>query len=823
MLTIAAVTAVYVITGKLGLLLAFVNASATAVWPPTGIALAALLYYGYRVWPAVFIGAFLVNHTTAGTIETSAAIAAGNTLEALSGAYLALTFANGREAFNRVRDLAGFTVLTAVVSTMVGATIGVTALTLAGMAEWNHYGTIWLTWWLGNVEGNLIVAPVLLLWAQPAGVRWDRRQRMEIFCAFIVLVVVGQALFGGWWPFQDTRYPVDFLAIPILAWIALRFGPRETATASFLLSMLAVWGTLRGLGPFAPHPPNESLLLLQAFMSVVGLMALALSASAVERRQLEVTLRHAHAEAEHAVHEGTTVLHERTDALSALIQSAPIAIVSIDLQGRITRWNPAAERIFGWRQDQVLGDLPPFIRKDQLAEFEELRERVLQGHTLIDIGLQRQRKDGTPINIRLSAAPLRDAHARIAGVMAVIIDMTEQKSLEEQFHQSQKLEAVGRLAGGIAHDFNNILLVITGYSEMLLSTLPEGDPQRVSIEEIHNAGKRAAALTAQLLAFSRRQVLQPQLMDLNAVVFGLDAMLQRLIGEDIQLILAPDESLGLIHADPGQMEQVVMNLVVNARDAMPQGGRLTLTTRNLDLSAPSTFGRTSIPPGRYVMLAVGDTGIGMDDEMQDRIFEPFFTTKEPGQGTGLGLATTYGIINQSMGYITVSSEPGHGSTFTIYLPRAEAEVGALKPRVPARDMPHGAETVLIVEDEPGVRAIVSDTLKQHGYTTLQARHGIEALLLGHQRKEPLHLVITDVVMPQMNGREVAEQLRLVHPEMKVLYMSGYTDDAVVRHGILQAETPFLQKPFTSQALVRKVRDVLDAKTAQANAPSPPGR
>jgi PAS domain S-box-containing protein len=640
----------------------------------------------------------------------------------------------------------------------------------------------------------------------------------EVICAFVLLVIVGQVLFDGWWPFHDKHYPIGFLAVPILVWIALRFSPRETATATFLLSVLAVWGTLRGFGPFASLSPNESLLLLQTFMSVIGVMAMALSTGAVERRRLESALRQAHTESEGAVLERTTALHEQTDALTALIQSAPLAIVSIDLQGRLTRWNPAAERIFGWRQDQVLGDLPPFIRKDQLEEFDGLRKRILQGHTLIDIGLQRQRKDGTLIDIRLSAAPLRNAEGRIVGIMAVIVDMSEHKALEEQFHQSQKLEAVGRLAGGIAHDFNNILLVIMGYSEILLSALPETDPQRSLIEQIHSAGKRATGLTAQLLAFSRRQVLQPRLMDLNAVVFGLDAMLQRLIGEDIQLTLAPDESLGLINADPGQMEQVVMNLVVNGRDAMPQGGKLTLTTRNIDLATPSTFGRTSVPPGRYVMLAVGDTGCGMNNETQDRIFEPFFTTKEPGQGTGLGLATTYGIINQSLGYISVLSEPGHGSTFTIYLPRVEAEANAHKGQPQTRDLPRGEETVLIVEDEPGVRAIVSDTLRQHGYTTLQARHGIEALLLGNQRKEPLHLLITDVVMPQMNGREVAEQLRPVHPEMKVLYMSGYTDDAVVRHGILQSETAFLQKPFTSKALARKVRDVLDKGAPPRSSP-----
>ena len=392
------------------------------------------------------------------------------------------------------------------------------------------------------------------------------------------------------------------------------------------------------------------------------------------------------------------------------------------------------------------------------------------------------------------------------------VDTTEHKQLEEQLRQSQKMEAVGKLAGGVAHDFNNLLTIITGYSQLLLDRIGQDSPLRGNLMEIKKAGDRASSLTQQLLAFSRRQVLKPKVLDLNSVVAGLEGMLQRLVGEDIHLVTALDPELGPVKADPGQIEQAIMNLVVNARDAMPQGGRLSIeTANNVERTKADSRGESLKEPATYAMLAVSDTGCGMDAQTQARIFEPFFTTKEVGKGTGLGLSTVYGIVEQSGGHIDVASELGRGTTFKIYLPRVDDAVTERGGDKVSASQPRGTETVLIVEDEPGVRALARDTLQRRGYSVLEARHGIEALVIGDQHPGTIHLLMADVVMPQMNGREVAERLLRVRPKVKVLYVSGYTEDAIVHHGVLAPGTNFLQKPFTPDDLSEKVREVLDTQ------------
>ena len=381
---------------------------------------------------------------------------------------------------------------------------------------------------------------------------------------------------------------------------------------------------------------------------------------------------------------------------------------------------------------------------------------------------------------------------------------------KDQLSQAQKMEAIGQLAGGIAHDFNNLLTVIIGRSEILRSRL-EGDAALGRhVELLRQTAYRAADLTRQLLAFSRKQILQPRALDLNALVTGIEKMLRRLIGEHIGFttVLAPD--LGAVRADPGQLEQVIMNLVVNARDAMPQGGRVTIETANVELDSAFVRSHPGSRPGSYVMLAVSDTGAGMDQATQMRLFEPFFTTKGPGRGTGLGLATVYGIVKQSDGYITVESAPGRGARFGIYLPRIA--VRAEPPDAPAApaETALGSETILLVEDETGLRDLAREVLQQEGYRVLEARHGPDAFLVAEAHEGPIHLLTTDVVMPHMSGRELAERLAALHPEMAVLYMSGHTDDAIVQHGALAPGTAFLPKPFTPDALLQRVRQVLDA-------------
>ena len=386
----------------------------------------------------------------------------------------------------------------------------------------------------------------------------------------------------------------------------------------------------------------------------------------------------------------------------------------------------------------------------------------------------------------------------------------ELSATQEQLTQARKMEAVGRLAGGIAHDFNNLLTVMIGRSQLLLRRLGEQDPVRTDIELMEQTADRAAELTRQLLAFSRKQVLQPALLDLNTVVANMADMLGRVIGEDIALVTAFDPGLGMVKADPSQIEQIVVNLVANARDAMTGGGRLTLETANAELDASYVRHHIDVAPGSYVMLAVSDTGIGMTPETQARIFEPFFTTKGPGLGTGLGLATVYGIVKQSDGHIWVYSEPGHGTTLKIYLPRAEGTIATSVARPVLPEPARGHETVLLVEDELAVRKLAHDVLRAQGYTVLEARDGRHALEISELRFGAIDLLVTDVVMPGIGGRELATRLAELRPAMPVIYMSGYTDTAIVHHGVLDPGTTFLQKPFTPDALARKVRQVLDA-------------
>jgi len=619
--------------------------------------------------------------------------------------------------------------------------------------------------------------------------------------------------------------------------------------------------------------------------------------------------------------------------LAALIEASPLAIVTFDPDGVVTMWNPAAERIFGWTENEALGTRLPFVPAEKQEEFLALRRRALLGEVFTEPELHRRRADGSPIVVTVSTSPLRRPDGTIYGIMSILMDVTEQKAaeesrarltmaveqagesivvtdtrgviqyvnpaferitgydrmevigqtprilksgrhdaafyksmwetlrrgevwrgtfldrrkdgtlyeeeavispvrdpsgrlvnyvavkrdvtdvrrMEERLRQSQKMEAVGRLAGGVAHDFNNLLTAISGYSDLLLHRLPAYSTLRRDVEEIRKAGDRAASLTRQLLAFSRRQVLQPKVLDLNTVVTSMGEMLRRLIGEDIELSTDLSPSLSRVKADPGQIEQVIVNLAVNARDAMPGGGRITIATADADLSPAYAAAHPEVRPGPHVLLSVADTGQGMSDETQTHLFEPFFTTKEKGKGTGLGLATVYGIVQQSDGHIRVNSAADRGSTFLIYLPRVETP----EADAPGRDRPHlphpspGTETVLLAEDEEVVRRLAREVLSGNGYKVIEAGNGREALLVAEAYRGEINLLLTDVVMPKMSGRELTERIRRIRPDLRILYMSGYTDDAILRHGVLENGIPFLQKPFTPEGLSRKVREVLD--------------
>ena len=504
-----------------------------------------------------------------------------------------------------------------------------------------------------------------------------------------------------------------------------------------------------------------------------------------------------------------TQLHQR---LSAAIEQAAESIIITDTKGAIIYVNPTFERLSGYSRAEVIGQNPRLLKSGQLdaAFYEELWATISAGQVWHGRFVNKK-KDGTSYTEEAIITPVRDESGGLINYVSVQRDVTRELQLEEQYHQAQKMEAIGRLSGGVAHDFNNLLVVINGYSELLLERhLDAASPLRKYVEEMKKAGERASTLTHQLLAFSRQQVLQPEILALNEVVGNMEQMLRRLIGEDIDLITKLEPEPGRVKADAGQIGQIILNLAVNARDAMPGGGKLTIETANVELDERYTHQHFGVEPGAYVMLAVSDTGSGMDAATQVRIFEPFFTTKERDKGTGLGLATIYGIVKQGGGDIWVYSEVGWGTTFKIYLPRINETDPALEAQPSlAVDMPAGTETVLLVEDEEAVRGLARQVLEMNGYTVLEAGHGGEALLLSEQHQAPIHLLVTDVIMPHMNGRELAERLAGLRPEMKVLYISGYTDQAIAHHGVLEPGLFFLQKPFSPFALARKVREVLD--------------
>jgi PAS domain S-box-containing protein len=489
------------------------------------------------------------------------------------------------------------------------------------------------------------------------------------------------------------------------------------------------------------------------------------------------------------------------------------ALYTLDASGNVASWNSGAESIEGYQAEEILGRHVSIFYKAadvQSGQVQRILDAAASTGRAEDDGW-RVRKDGSVFWASVVLSSIQDPTGRLLGFAKIVRDLTERRSLEDQLQQSQKMEAIGSLAAGVAHDFNNLLSIILGYSELLASGLKEGDPMRADLQEIRNAGQLAATLTRRLLAFGHQQVLKPKVVDLCRIVGEMERMLRRIIGEDVELIRNFEPECGRVRVDPGQMEQVVLNLAVNARDAMPDGGTLTIEAASVVLDAEFASEHVGVQEGPHVLLSVTDTGIGMDEATRSRMFEPFFTSKGLGKGTGLGLATVFGIVKQSGGTIWVASAPAQGTTITIYLPLVEQdEAQSAPPPALGSVALHGSETILLVEDDESVRILTRSILRKYGYNVLDARGGGDAFLLCEQYTGPIDLLLADVVMPRMSGRQLTERLLLVRPNMKVLYMSGYTDDAVMRHGIFYSGVAFIQKPITPEALARKVRQALDA-------------
>jgi PAS domain S-box-containing protein len=500
--------------------------------------------------------------------------------------------------------------------------------------------------------------------------------------------------------------------------------------------------------------------------------------------------------------------------LGVMMEKMPAVLWTTDTEMRFTSVMGAGLEILGLRSNELTGkSLYEYFRTDdpKFVPIAAHRQALTGQNVAYEVEWQKRIFDS-------HVQPLKGSDGQLLGVIGVALDITDRKHLADQLRVSQKMQAVGELAGGVAHDFNNLLMIVKGHAEMLLDRIQDSSPARHNLEQIQGATDRAATLTRQLLAFSRKQVLQPKVLDLNDVVAGMIKMFSRVIGENIDLAFLPGSKLAPVKADPGQMEQVLLNLVVNARDAMPDGGRLTIETTNVDVDRVSASQHPAMEAGSYVMLIVSDTGCGMDAGTQARIFEPFFTTKGHGKGTGLGLATVYGVVKQSGGFIWVYSEVDHGTTFKIYLPQVAADVDRLAAEKVQSGPARGNETVLFVEDEESVRELVRDYLGRSGYNVLEAPDGIQALETAAAHAGPIHILVTDVVMPRLSGRELVTRLSAERPDLKVLYISGYTDDSIFRHGVLEGGVAFLQKPFNLKDLAQKIREVLDGEPARTLAP-----
>jgi two-component system, cell cycle sensor histidine kinase and response regulator CckA len=496
-------------------------------------------------------------------------------------------------------------------------------------------------------------------------------------------------------------------------------------------------------------------------------------------------------------------------------QSADMLII-MNRSGVMEYVNPAFEAFTGYSRQEAIGQALGILKSEQQRGelYDEMWKTVLSGNVFRGIVMNRK-KNGETLIVEKTLTPLRDGSGEITHFISTGRDITERRKLESELQQAQRMDAIGRLAGGVAHDFNNLLLVISAYAELMLDSLAEDDPLRRNVAEIMAASRRAADLTRQLLAFGRKQMQLLQVLDLNTVIGEITTMLPRLIGEDIELVFSRGEDLGKVKADPVQIEQVVMNLAANARDAMPGGGTLTIETATVRVDEFYLQRHSIVPAGDYVLLTVTDTGQGIAAEHLAHIFEPFYTTKEAGKGTGLGLATVYGIVKQNGGFVWVYSEPGLGTTFKVYLPRVQAPDSEVRITKPAEHSPRGCETLLLVEDEASVRQASRQFLTRSGYTVLEAADGEDAIRASRDHRGPIHLMVTDVVMPRMGGPRLAERLADERPDMKVLFVSGYAENTVLRHGKIDVTTRFLQKPFSLKTLARKVREVLEAGEARA--------
>jgi PAS domain S-box-containing protein len=931
--TLVVVAGAYFVLAKLGLRLASINPSASPIWPPTGFALAVVLLFGYRTWPAILAGAFAANVTTAGNLETSAVIALGNTLEAMAGGYLINIWAAGSDTFATPSRVAKFALIGAGPATVISATVGLLALTVAGYAAWDNFSAIWTTWWLGDVAGALVVTPVIVLWARSGRRSFQLNELLDTAAVLGLATAVGFVAFSPLLPRTDYTSPLGFLAILPLFWAALRRGPRDTATVALILAAFAVWATIQHAGPFGDIGLNKSFLLLLTFMISVSVPSLALSADVAMRRESEDKLERTRAELDSRVKERTAELADANIQLSEAQRLANLgswswdivanrvswsdqlfkiygvarsgfggtvddfigcvhpddrarvgasigtalksgtrfehderivrpdgevrqlqsvgevvrdengaavrmlgvcldvtdrkqqesalreseqnyrfllkgardyALYMLDPEGHVRSWSDSAQGIKGYSAEDIVGRnlgvfLPPEARAAGMAGemlVTAVREGNFEGETWL------VRKDGSRFFASIVMDAIRNDAGELVGFATLVRDITQQHEAKlaldearDQMAQAQKMEALGQLTGGIAHDFNNLLMIVSGYAQILQGRLSEAKDKQ-ALEAIRSAAGRGERLTRQLLAFSRNQQLMPVVVDLRARIEAVRDMLSASLRGNIELVVDVEEAVWPVEVDQGELELALVNIGVNARDAMPDGGRITLSARNVVLKPGSAAGPLQ---GDFVALAVIDTGTGIAPTDLARVFEPFFTTKPVGKGTGLGLSQVHGFANQSGGAVTVSSEQGKGTVVTIYLPRTNMEASTRAGET-AKSQLEGQGTVMVVEDSRDVADVTSTLLEQLGYRVVRAENAAEALRHLQQGIE-VDLLFSDIVMPgPMDGLALAQTCHERYPDIPILLTSGYSDAASAADGRFD----ILRKPFELSALERAI-------------------
>jgi PAS domain S-box-containing protein len=789
----------YYAAARFGLRYASIGRSISLVWPPTGIALAALTALGLRFWPSVAVGALLANLATPVSPLTAGLIAAGNTLEALIGATLLRRASGADPRLDAARTVRTLVLMAVPLGAVVSAGFGVMALHLAHTLE-HSLATAFAVWWTGDVLGGLVVGHLLLAWILPRPTRVHTRGIVEIALLCLGTVAVAELLLGSL-----VRLPVlqqvDYLYLlfPFVIWAALRFGPRGASLATFTVAVVAVWHTSRGGGPFVGDSEAVTLFAAACYLAAVAVTGLALAAAVSHER---------------AAAAAATELRE--EEMRAALDAARMGTWSWTSTDDRVVWDPTMGELFHLAPGETVGSYAEFMARVHPEDRDYVATtigRAMERGTRLDFEFRIALADGRIRWIANRGRVRLGPDGRVIGLTGVTSDVTDRRVTEQQLRQAHRMESIGRLAGGVAHEANNQMSVIIGASDFIRRHPALPLEVKTDVDHIRRAAERTATVTAQLLAFSRRQVLKPIVLDLNEVMQRFVPVLRRSMGEDCRVTLQLDPALSPVKADPGQLEQVVLNLALNARDAMPGGGELVIETTMADVGdgPPPQEAAVEMAPGRYAVLAVRDTGRGMDRATLANVFEPFFTTKDIGRGSGLGLSTVYGIVKQSGGYIWAASEPGEGSTFRIYLPvnAAIAEPARTSASHPQPGTPRGqGELILVAEDEEQVRRVAARALSEAGYQVLEAANGREALELAARATAPVRLVLIDVVMPEMSGRELADRLAVLLPSTPVLFTSGYTDGEIMRRGLLAPKSEFLGKPFSPDAVVRAVRDRL---------------